>query len=826
MTLAEALDSGALSASRLRIPASLDTFGNPPDFDLAQARVLIVRLSTSQDVERSTPHLFLFGECRRALPGGFLDFAFLPTRRDRATLDAGSLPWFFGMASGRSAADFDLVLVSNSYSLELFNLPYLFTKTGLPLRASARRAAGIDAPLFVMGGSNASALGPIVDENGDSFVDGIFFGEAEGYAGTGTGDVDAEPAVPRIVRALLPDGATPASARLERAAFIGGFFSSPATVRSGKRVRVRIVGDSPLAPGERPVLNTGEASTVRVQISHGCPSFCSFCFEGWDRKPYREIGFDEILRRASRERVAHGADSFEAYSFNFNAYSEFPRLAIGLNRIFPRVDFMSQRTDILADDPGLAAFETAAGKRSFTIGIEGVSGRMRAYFRKSLPTASIMRALELVLEQKPRELKLFFILAGFENDGDLAEFSAFAKDFKQLRTSSGSGARTVFSFGRLVRLPFTPLALDAAVLDGHGWRRLVGPYKRAVETNGFEWRLAQAHDEFLVDQALASGDGRLVNALAEAASGGLLYDGTLSRGARKILSRSEGSRASAPLPFLDGAVRPDTLRRFHDDAMNFVDPGTCLGAECLACGACSPEQRTALERHRISRASRGETVSLTGLIAAKARAARIRFIVDLPDSLYGATGAFLSSWFLTNCFRADPGSERFILSSREVLFSNSGFFSKALPAFFGTTIFEIACMDATKAAATVMKAFPSGTPAGDGTWLPGRVELSLETLKASVATPALRTFLSRSGIGAVETSGATGRTWTVTKNGERRGGYSRLEVRSGECTGAVLLSCGRKADVGGLFDVLGVTTSLMAFRLGVAFPHPCFPPSR
>jgi hypothetical protein len=92
--------------------------------------VLIVRLSPFRDVVKSTPHQFLYGECVRVLPDEAIDFAFLPTEKERRI--KGPLR---GMRTGRSAKDFDLLLVSNSYAVELINLPYLLQISGIPCRS-------------------------------------------------------------------------------------------------------------------------------------------------------------------------------------------------------------------------------------------------------------------------------------------------------------------------------------------------------------------------------------------------------------------------------------------------------------------------------------------------------------------------------------------------------------------------------------------------------------------------------------------------------------------------------------------------------------------
>ncbi len=70
--------------------------------------------------------------------------------------------------------------------------------------------------------------------------------------------------------------------------------------------------------------------------------------------------------------------------------------------------------------------EIAAGKRSFTLGIEGISNRQRAWLHKSLDAADITALIERLLgREKSREIKLFYILTGHETDLDMVEFRAF-----------------------------------------------------------------------------------------------------------------------------------------------------------------------------------------------------------------------------------------------------------------------------------------------------------------------------------------------------------------------------------------------------------------
>ena len=129
-----------LSTTEAMIPSVAADMGNPP-WEAAGAHILIVRLSPFKDVEASSSHLVLFSECRKALPAAFIDFGFFPGARDRAVLSARKVSYYYGLQSGRGPDDFDLVLVSNAFALELINLAYLYSAALLPRRASERATA-------------------------------------------------------------------------------------------------------------------------------------------------------------------------------------------------------------------------------------------------------------------------------------------------------------------------------------------------------------------------------------------------------------------------------------------------------------------------------------------------------------------------------------------------------------------------------------------------------------------------------------------------------------------------------------------------------------
>lgn len=693
------------------LPRTNPTCANPA-WDEATPRVLIVRLSPFRDVDRSISHLFLAQATRRAFPQAYVDFAFFPTRAEREKALATGRPLLIGIYALRPATEYDYVLISNAYTLELLNVPYLLLHSGIPLWSDERA----DGPLILLGGSNALAAQTLIRPDGVALVDGVFFGEGEGR-------------VEQLLRVLEEHRTLPKAERQRRAAdAVAGFWPAGDLTRPVTRA---------LCPAPRredlllhyPVLNSAEATTAKLQITYGCPAFCSFCFEGYDRKPYREVPVPELLAAARELKRATGAEEVELYSFNFNTHREIATLLLELNRLFARVGFKSQRVDLLATTPGLLAYEVLADKRSFTLGVEGISARQRAFLHKSLPSAALDSVLGQLLRQKIREIKLFYILTGYETEDDFREFREWLRAFKALRQRTNPGIRVIFSFGLLVRLPFTPLRYDRLFLDERHWRPLIGQARSACETNGFEFRLAAEWDEYACDQVLAMADYRLTEGVVELARAGHHYDLTLTPGAwpalrawmeahglwDETLWAEKGPEHEFPLSFVRGGVSARFLYRQYEAAKAGLDEGYCLGTECLGCAACvTPQQREALLNHTVALPSPAAQAELERLMASRRRLRPLFVTLDLPETVANTTPEWTRAFVLRALLAALPEEVENLLAAQEVLFARSDF-RERFSGLYGVLPFALTAWDAERLQAALAA---HGPELGDGVrWL-------------------------------------------------------------------------------------------------------------
>jgi radical SAM superfamily enzyme YgiQ (UPF0313 family) len=683
-----------------------------PDWERAALRVLVLRLSSYRDADRSTPHLFLAQEVRAAEPGAFLDFCFFPPEPDRRLLEASRVPLATGLASRRSLEDFDLLLASCSYHLELLNLYYLLSRSGAPLRSGQR---GESFPLLVVGGSSAMAAQGLIFPDGDCLADGLFFGEGEGLARA-------------LVRVLAESRARPRKARLQAAASVRGFWPAgdlrrevtqavyrpgegqspePLEAAAGPQIAgcaPQITACGPPEPPPYPVLSGPEAATARLTLSYGCPFRCAFCFEGYERRPYRPVPLGELLETASRLKRSTGAHTLELASFNVNTHPELPRLLLEGNRLFAQVNFMSQRADILEATPGLLELEAAAGKRSYTLGVEGISARLRAFLQKRLEEGAVRRLLERLLAGGAREAKLFYLLTGYEGPEDFAEFRAFLgwlRDRKRDR-----GLRLVFSFNRLVRMPFTPLAYDRLFLREEHWEPLVREARVMVETVG-EFRLASSWPEYAVSQVLALGGRWLHEPLEAVAEAGLCFDRELPAAAWRLLARwlEAHPREAGELA---GEKPPD-----YPFPLGFVRtpvPASARHAQYL-------RSRESLDQGRPDRSPidsppmhlpPNAPEQMAELMRRKARLKPVYLTLEVPREAAGGSPEWLEAWMLARLLERHPALLDNLLSVRETLFAGRDPRDR-FPPWHGRSVFALTAWDPEALSASLGEG-PAGPP--------------------------------------------------------------------------------------------------------------------
>ncbi len=566
---------------------------SPSMWEGAELRVLISRLSTSWDVAHSYTHKMLY-EIIHSINNVYIDMSFLPPPKDGQIFGAEGVPWFLGTSSKRGGGDFDVIAVSNSIVQEIVNLPIMLGKSGIPLRKS-ERCEREDVPLVILGGANALFCGALAGE--DSFVDGIFVGESAD--------------VIRKLFSTIRDArlnSVKKRAILEMLESIDGFYQPESKKTTTKYLENVLSKDN--LPTSLPMMYEGDqVGRVQIPISEGCPCFCSFCAEGWSRKPYREYDPDAIEKAALAMKVSLGGSEVELYSFNYSMHSRFYEILQRLSRDFSRVKVTSQRFDHIADDPGLLQFLHAIGKTSITCGLEGISSRLRRYLHKSIDENKLRSSLSILIRSPIRELKIFLIATGLENEDDYDEFREFLTMINLMMQSAGRKPRIIFSLTPLVRFPFTPLESEDAP-EPKVLHEIVHQIERLVRCRNLEFRTSAELNEYYLSQILVRAQNQdLLNIFYEVCTktGYVYYRDVTDKFITELkaafdhleISQEDllkgNNQNTKNIQSVNIGVDDSFLKYSSEKAALFNDEGYCLGCyesegKCLACGACKDEQ--------------------------------------------------------------------------------------------------------------------------------------------------------------------------------------------------------------------------------------------
>ena len=627
------------------------------EFERAKLRVLVARLSTYRDVASSMSHA-LVGQIAREVPGVYVDYAYLPPPKDYTLIRDSGVPLWLGTTSKQGPVAFDVLAISNSISAELLNLPNLLLMSGVPLFKNERMARP-DVPLVILGGANSSQTAILHgrwDGERGCLVDAVIVGEAE-------------IAFKRFLKLVLTARAEnwPKQDTLARChGEVDGFYEPDRYVhiyQDNRLVRIETTTPQVALPVRRAVarnlddvrtleegLLSYEASAVGVgslQISEGCPCSCAFCQEGWSRKPYRERSARAVLESLRRAKRLQGFDTVNLYSFNFNMHGEIYALVTDALGLVQRVALKSQRADLLAEDPQMAEFQHRVQKASVTIGMEGISERLRRFLHKNLSEAQILAGLTALLRAGARWIKVFLVRTGSEENADLAEFRRFLRQVQELRQAAASGAKVQFSLTPLFIAPHTPLQFRACECPDARSDAIIRGIRQACGEQGFEFRLAVGERDPRLSQLLMLADRRLTRPLIRSScvDGFAYYDSVPP----EVVTRWEGYLADEGLSFasffrsrdrdevlpwddISVGVSKGFLWDEFQSSLAMKEEGYCLGrgepARCRNCGACvCGEERSALTGRR--RAEPPDLARLRERLDEQKHPRLVRMVIDI-----------------------------------------------------------------------------------------------------------------------------------------------------------------------------------------------------
>ncbi len=564
-------------------------FENEINFQDAMLRILLVRLSTYHNVVNSYT-FSLLKELSKRVDGVYIDFAFMPPIKDLNLMIKENIPLLIGKNSKEPGVNFDLIGISNSIIQELINLPILLYYTGINFNVN-ERLKDENIPIIILGGANASLTKCLVSmDKKESFVDAIFYGEAE----------EGFPKILEILKEKKLKGYNKEKILTECEEKVEGF----KFIKSEKVVRVvRVKDNKYFGIIKQPIIwfDKDSANKVNIEISKGCPFWCSFCRENYEHKPYREAPIEILIEQAKEIRKNSGAKMAILSSYNFNSYSKLPTLLEKMTKIFPLISLKSERLDIIVKFPQLLNIQHKIGKTSLTISIEGISERLRNYLNKEICEEDILKGFDYIFKSKVRSIKIFLLATGLENDSDFEEFRKLIKKISELKIKNNSKVNLIFSLGALIRFPNTPLFYDKSINNVQFYKKFIKKIKQIINPFGFKVRLSMNEYDYLVGQILSRSQSELYPVLKELSLNKILYYENFSKfhfdNLKKLLNKYNiamekyFSKGSDEYKDIDFGVSKEFLKYVYNKNKKYQQILTCVRIKedkvyCLNCGAC------------------------------------------------------------------------------------------------------------------------------------------------------------------------------------------------------------------------------------------------
>jgi hypothetical protein len=533
------------------------------EFESAQCRVLLCRLSTYDDVLHSISYRMLYWAARQ-VPGVYVDTACFPSPTDAAVLKSGNVPWWLASGCKQPPSAFDVIAVSISTPQEAFNLPAALVESGLKLSRLARETSP-EHPLVIIGGQAAGSVsfihGDAEGPGSGGLADLVCFGDGIAWIQEFLAQFLSARRIGRVRQSMLDSAG----------ALTGSWLPAPgapmATIRVDKPNAWTGGYDGAFIPF------ADEDVEETIPLSFGCAYRCRFCQTGWMRPTFTATPATALKPAALRLKANMAVSDLNLLAADAASVSGIAKSVTGLSACFGKVSVKSLSIASLARSDMSEAI-IAIEKHEFTLGVEGISARLRNYFGKQADERTTIAIVRALARTGLRQLKLFFILTGHENDRDIAELE------RLLRSVHAAGrCRVIASFTPLYIAPFTPLQFSPI---GPLSSALLTTLERATARSQAEFRLSAAPDEvYLLNLMTRLGPAATGILCQLALHEGIRYDDTIpANGLTRFhsLAREAGidlealgkeHSARTPLPWaaLRSGASVQTLYRSYKSAL-------------------------------------------------------------------------------------------------------------------------------------------------------------------------------------------------------------------------------------------------------------------
>lgn len=340
------------------------------------------------------------------------------------------------MESQRPLNDFTVIAFSLNYELDYFNVVPILKSIGLPIYSKERDETH---PLVIAGGPCVTVNPmPVVP-----FFDCLCVGEAEAI-------------LPEMLTILKERSSEDRQALLKEMAKLPGVYVPGFTQ---KLITRQWFADLDKFPVHSITLTheTELGDMYLIEVQRGCKWGCRFCLVNCAYKPMRFHSLESLI-----EQAKEGLKYRNRLGLVGPAVSDHPQieeLIAGLKKMGAEISISSLRIKPL---PSVVLGEVAKGTNTVALAPEAGSQRLRDYIHKGIKEDDIFKAIEKVIEQGIKQLKLYFMIGlPTETDEDINEMARLVLKCKALFDKHLSTSRITITMA-----PFVPKASTAFQREG------------------------------------------------------------------------------------------------------------------------------------------------------------------------------------------------------------------------------------------------------------------------------------------------------------------------------------------------------------------------
>ncbi|MDR0722005.1 MAG: TIGR03936 family radical SAM-associated protein, partial [Treponema sp.] len=438
------------------------------------------------------------------LAGVSCDRAFTPAPDFEKLLRSQGIP-LYGLDTGISLADLDLLLFTLGYELGITEVLTMLDTAGIPLRASARTEAH---PIVIMGGPCVSNPFPYAP-----FIDAFWIGEAEGGFFS-------------LVQALQ----SLKKAGHGRTALLEHLCAHPSVWTRGKRRAKRALDrDFAFREAAAAVFPVPNMKVVQhhgaVEIMRGCPHGCRFCHAGYWYRPMRQKSAKTIHAEVASCITQGGYREISLTSLSSGDYQYLDRLVDALHAAYGPEHVSFQLPSLRVSTFSLPLLEKIAAvrKSGLTFAVETPVEAWQFSINKEVSRDTVVAIVQEAKKRGWRGAKFYFMIglplgnAPFPEVHEEVEIVNFILDIAR-RT----GMHFTINVGTFVPKPHTPYQW-AAQMDEAIARTKLDYIRSALKAQGHKVGM---QDPFIsiLEGIISRGDERVGDLIEEAYRRGCRLD--------------------------------------------------------------------------------------------------------------------------------------------------------------------------------------------------------------------------------------------------------------------------------------------------------------